>query len=67
MFYTHCGGFIEGSIYLNKDLQNLTVRGKLGEIKLIVSKDILIDENTNLNPQNPYAESKIKTENFSRK
>ncbi len=29
-----------------------------------VSKDILIDENTNLNPQNPYAESKIKTENY---
>ncbi len=29
-----------------------------------VSENRLIDENTNLNPQNPYAESKIKTENF---
>ena len=29
-----------------------------------VSENKLIDENTNLNPQNPYAESKIKTENF---
>ena len=29
-----------------------------------VSKNKLIDENTILNPQNPYAESKIKTENF---
>ena len=29
-----------------------------------VNKDSLIDENTNLNPQNPYAESKIKTEQF---
>ena len=29
-----------------------------------VNKDSLIDENTNLNPQNPYAESKIKTEEF---
>jgi len=30
----------------------------------LVSENKLIDENTNLNPQNPYAESKIKTENF---
>ena len=30
----------------------------------LVSKNKLIDENTKLNPQNPYAESKIKTENF---
>ncbi len=29
-----------------------------------VNKNKLIDENTILNPQNPYAESKIKTENF---
>ena len=29
-----------------------------------VSENKLIDENANLNPQNPYAESKIKTENF---
>ncbi len=29
-----------------------------------VSENKLIDENTNLNPQNPYAKSKIKTENF---
>ena len=29
-----------------------------------VSENKLIDENTNLNPQNPYAESKIKTEKF---
>ena len=29
-----------------------------------VSENKLIDENTNLNPQNPYAESKIRTENF---
>ena len=29
-----------------------------------VSENKLIDENTILNPQNPYAESKIKTENF---
>ncbi len=29
-----------------------------------VSENKLIDEKTNLNPQNPYAESKIKTENF---
>ena len=29
-----------------------------------VSENKLINENTNLNPQNPYAESKIKTENF---
>ena len=29
-----------------------------------INKNKLIDENTNLNPQNPYAESKIKTENF---
>ena len=29
-----------------------------------VSENKLIDENTNLNPQNPYAESKIETENF---
>ena len=29
-----------------------------------VNENKLIDENTNLNPQNPYAESKIKTENF---
>ena len=29
-----------------------------------VSENKLIDENTNLNPQNPYAESKIKTERF---
>ena len=29
-----------------------------------VSENKLIDENTNLNPQNPYAVSKIKTENF---
>ena len=29
-----------------------------------VSGNKLIDENTNLNPKNPYAESKIKTENF---
>ncbi len=29
-----------------------------------ISENKLIDENTNLNPQNPYAESKIKTENF---
>ena len=30
----------------------------------LVGENKLIDENTNLNPQNPYAESKIKTENF---
>ena len=30
----------------------------------LVSEDKLIDEHTNLNPQNPYAESKIKTEKF---
>ncbi len=30
----------------------------------LVSENKLIDEYTNLNPQNPYAESKIKTENF---
>ena len=30
----------------------------------LVNENKLIDENTNLNPQNPYAESKIKTENF---
>ena len=30
----------------------------------LVDKSKLIAENTNLNPQNPYAESKIKTENF---
>tara|TARA_A100001011_G_scaffold114856_1_gene121507 strand:- start:283 stop:1266 length:984 start_codon:yes stop_codon:yes gene_type:complete len=29
-----------------------------------VIENKIIDENTNLNPQNPYAESKIKTENF---
>ena len=29
-----------------------------------VNENKLIDENTNLHPQNPYAESKIKTENF---
>ena len=29
-----------------------------------VSGNKLIDENTNLNPQNPYAESKIRTERF---
>ena len=29
-----------------------------------VSENNLIDENTNLNPQNPYAESKIRTEKF---
>ncbi|MAV63729.1 MAG: UDP-glucose 4-epimerase GalE [Candidatus Marinimicrobia bacterium] len=29
-----------------------------------VSGNKIIDENTNLNPQNPYAESKIKTEKF---
>ena len=29
-----------------------------------VNENKLIDENTNLNPQNPYAESKIKTEKF---
>ena len=29
-----------------------------------VSENKIIDETTNLNPQNPYAESKIKTENF---
>ena len=29
-----------------------------------VSSNDLIDENTNLNPKNPYAESKIKTEKF---
>tara|TARA_Y100001936_G_scaffold164929_1_gene161034 strand:- start:317 stop:1300 length:984 start_codon:yes stop_codon:yes gene_type:complete len=29
-----------------------------------VSENKLIDENTNLNPQNPYAESKIRTEKF---
>ena len=29
-----------------------------------VSENKLIDENTNLNPQNPYAESKIRTERF---
>ncbi len=29
-----------------------------------VSENKLIDENTKLNPKNPYAESKIKTENF---
>ena len=29
-----------------------------------VSENILVDENTTLNPQNPYAESKIKTEKF---
>ncbi len=29
-----------------------------------VNENKLVDENTNLNPQNPYAESKIKTENF---
>ena len=29
-----------------------------------VSQNKSIDENTNLNPQNPYAESKIKTEKF---
>ncbi len=29
-----------------------------------VSNNELIDENTNLNPQNPYAESKIRTERF---
>ena len=29
-----------------------------------MDKDKLIDENANLNPQNPYAESKIKTEKF---
>jgi len=29
-----------------------------------VSENKLIDENSNLNPQNPYAESKIKTEKF---
>ncbi len=29
-----------------------------------VNKNKSIDENTNLNPQNPYAESKIKTEKF---
>ena len=30
----------------------------------LVNEDKLIDERTNLNPQNPYAESKIKTEKF---
>ena len=30
----------------------------------LVHENKLIDENTNLNPQNPYAESKIKTEKF---
>mgnify|MGYP000064527513 CR=1 FL=1 len=30
----------------------------------LVSENKLIDEYTNLNPQNPYAESKIETENF---
>ena len=30
----------------------------------LVSENKLIDEYTNLNPQNPYAESKIKTEKF---
>ena len=30
----------------------------------LVSEDKLIDEHTKLNPQNPYAESKIKTEKF---
>ncbi len=30
----------------------------------LVSENKLIDEHTNLNPQNPYAESKIKTEKF---
>ena len=30
----------------------------------LVSGKKLVDESTNLNPQNPYAESKIKTENF---
>ena len=30
----------------------------------LVSENKLIDERTNLNPQNPYAESKIKTEKF---
>ena len=30
----------------------------------LVGENKLINENTNLNPQNPYAESKIKTENF---
>ena len=30
----------------------------------LVSENKAIKENTNLNPQNPYAESKIKTENF---
>jgi len=30
----------------------------------LVSENKLIDESTNLNPQNPYAESKIKTEKF---
>ena len=30
----------------------------------LVRENKLIDESTNLNPQNPYAESKIKTENF---
>jgi UDP-glucose 4-epimerase len=29
-----------------------------------VNENKLVDENTNLNPQNPYAESKIKTEKF---
>ena len=29
-----------------------------------VYENKLVDENTNLNPQNPYAESKIKTEKF---
>ena len=28
------------------------------------SDNLIIDENKNLNPQNPYAESKIKTENY---
>ena len=30
----------------------------------LVNENKLIDEKTNLNPQNPYAESKIETENF---
>ena len=30
----------------------------------LVSGKKIVDESTNLNPQNPYAESKIKTENF---
>ena len=57
---------------MNMDFEDLETYSRVSKQNIVfsstaaaygsVNENKLVDENTNLNPQNPYAESKIKTE-----